>query len=572
MLGPVPSLPDPPPISIVMLNLDGRAHLKRLVPLLEAATDYPALELVVVDNGSSDGSVEYLEQAPVSYPIRVERNSENVSFSAGCNQGSARARFDHLLFLNNDVEPFELGWLTELVACLLRSRASAVGSTLLHGAGRPGEVASGYLIQHQGVRFIRKDGHVTPINHLDATAGLERLGTDVPSPAVTAACMLIERATLERVGGFTPGFHYGYEDVDLGLKLLADGGITVCSGRSVLFHHESATRLATQELPDRRVMRVAHQRLLMKRWGPQLARAYLRDRLEQTGLWSEGPKPEVALTSSSDRDSERRVRELGDALEESGWEVAHVERVGNGWGDLPAGTDLLVVTDPGYGAALSSGEVVAAWILGDVERWARRPWLRHCNLLLAGTPGSADSLEALGRYAIEFPVGDDPHALARQLTEAVRNRNERWRFCLKLPRRTALGRAAKLASALREELERRGHLCKQQLADEWERLDGLTADVAISLDRTYVPTPAELSVLLVAGAVGGDALDGRWDLVAVADGPLAERLNGLPARPPLFSLGLDGGNGIAPAVDRLLEALGHTADGAGFTASIAQPA
>jgi hypothetical protein len=319
-------------------------------------------------------------------------------------------------------------------------------------------------------------------------------------------------------------------------------------------------------------MRVAHQRLLMKRWGPQLARAYLRDRLERTGLWSERRGPEVALTSSSDPDSEQRVRELGDALEENGWDVAHVERVGNGWGDLPAGTDVLVVTDPGYGAELSSGMVVAAWILGDVERWARVPWLRRCDLLLAGTPESAESLEVMGRYALDFPKGDDPHALARELTEAVRDRNERWRFCLKLPRRTTLGRAAKLAGALREELERRGHLCKQQLADEWDRLDGLTADVAISLDRSYVPTPAELSVLLVQGAADGDALDGRWDLVAVEDGPLAERLSGLPPRPPLVALGLDGGNGIAPAVDRLLEALEHAADGAGFTASITAPA
>ena len=572
MLGPVPALPDVPSISIVMLNLDGRAHIQRLVPLLESATDYPAIELVVVDNGSCDGSVEYLERAPVSYPIRIERNSENVSFSAGCNQGAARASFDHLLFLNNDVEPFEPGWLIELVACLLRSRAAAVGSTLLHGAARPGEVASGYLIQHQGVRFRRKSGHVTPINHLDAAAGLERLGTDVPSPAVTAACMLIERTTLERVGGFTPGFHYGYEDVDLGLKLLADGGITVCSGRSVLFHHESATRLSTQALPDRRGLRLVHQRLLMKRWGPQLERAYVRDRLEQMGLWSERPQPEVALTSSTDPGTERRVRELGDALEERGWGVAYVERVGSGWGDLPAGTDVLVVTDHGYGAQIPSGVVLAAWLFGDVERWALRPWLRRCHLLLAGTRETGEALAALDRHAIAFPGEGDLSGLARELTDIVETRNRRWRFCLKLPRHLACGRTPLSTGALRAELERRGHLCTVQLADEWERLDGLTADVVISLSPAYEPTPAELSVLFAEEPLASDALGGRWDLVAVDDGPLAERLSSQPPRPPLISLGLHSRNGIESAVDRLMEALGHAAESTGFSASIAEPA
>ena len=573
MLGPVPPLPAPPPISIVMLNLDGRAHLERSVPLLESATDYPEIELIVVDNGSTDGSLEYLDSAPVSYPISVERNPENVSFSAGCNQGAARARFDHLLFLNNDVEPFEPGWLRELVVCLSRSGASAVGATLLHGAGRPGEVASGYLIQHQGVRFRRKDGWVTPINHLDATAGLERLGRDVPSPAVTAACMLVERSTLERVGGFTPGFHYGYEDVDLGLKLVASGGITLCSGRSVLFHHESATRLATLELPDRRDRRMANQRLLMSRWGPQLEREYVRDRLERTGLWSERPRPEVALTSCCDPDDERATRELGDALEELGWEVAFVERVGSGWGQPPAGADLLVVTDHGYGAELPNGVLVAGWLLGDVERWARRPWLRRCHLLLAGNAEVERALAALGRHAIAFPADGDWDARARELTDLVDTGNRRWRFCLKLPRAPGSGRSTlTLAGELRRELERRGHVCTLQLADEWERLDGLTADVSISLARAYDPKPAQLNMLLLLEEPPGEeALAGGFDVVAVDSGPLAERLGRLAPVPPLTSLGLAGGDGVSSAVDRLLEALRHAAEDTGYAASIAEP-
>jgi hypothetical protein len=223
---------------------------------------------------------------------------------------------------------------------------------------------------------------------------------------------------------------------------------------------------------------------------------------------------------------------------------------------------------------LPSGVLVAGWVLRDVVRWASRPWLRRCHLLLTGSAEAGDALRELGRHSIAFPADGDWDARARELTELVEAGNRRWRFCLKLPRGPGSGQSIHaLAGELRGELERRGHLCTLQLADEWERLDGLTADVSISLSRAYEPKPAQLNVLLlVEETPRPETLAGRFDVVAVDSGPLAERLGALAPLPPLVSLGLDGRDGIGSAVDRLLEALRRVAEDTGFTQSIGERA
>ncbi|HSL76305.1 MAG TPA: glycosyltransferase, partial [Candidatus Limnocylindrales bacterium] len=90
-----------PLVSIVMLNRDGEAHLRRNLPAL-AATAYRDVELIVVDHASTDGSLKVLETFRPAFPVRVLRNPENTTFSAGNDQGAAEARGELLLFLNND--------------------------------------------------------------------------------------------------------------------------------------------------------------------------------------------------------------------------------------------------------------------------------------------------------------------------------------------------------------------------------------------------------------------------------------------------------------------------------------
>ena len=117
-LGPPPERERWPTVTAIVPTRDGLGHLKRLFACLSAHTDYPELEVVVVDNASSDGTLDYLKSLQTPFPVHLVANAENLSFARANACGVEHASGELLLFLNNDVEPFEPGWLMELVAAL----------------------------------------------------------------------------------------------------------------------------------------------------------------------------------------------------------------------------------------------------------------------------------------------------------------------------------------------------------------------------------------------------------------------------------------------------------------------
>jgi hypothetical protein len=158
-LAPV-TLDHGPLVSIVILNRDGRDHLERCLRAV-AATAYRDVEIIVVDNGSTDGSAELAEGMELPFPLRVIRNAENRSFSDANDQAAAVADGKLLLFLNNDVEPITEGWLGSMVETLTTSGAHAVGARLIYPANRGGTRAGARFadltLQHRGVAFDRRE-------------------------------------------------------------------------------------------------------------------------------------------------------------------------------------------------------------------------------------------------------------------------------------------------------------------------------------------------------------------------------------------------------------------------------
>jgi O-antigen biosynthesis protein len=274
-LGPVSEPRSEPLVSIVVLNRDGVEHLRRLLAGLIERTDYPRLELILVDNGSRDGSLELIRSVEAPFPISVLANPHNESFSDANNQGAELAGGELLLFLNNDVEPFEPGWLRELVACHSESGAGAVAATLLcREEEHERAFAHGYGVQHRGLVFHEEEGRLAPgLRGWEDDPLDEALGEDAECEAVAAACLLVAAATYKEIGGFSPGYFYGCEDVDLCLKLRAAGMPVVCSGRSIAIHHPASTR-RTVPFEEAREIKLANRRLLWERWGPELRDDY----------------------------------------------------------------------------------------------------------------------------------------------------------------------------------------------------------------------------------------------------------------------------------------------------------
>jgi GT2 family glycosyltransferase len=509
-LGPPPQREEWPPVSIVVINRDGEEHLRLLLPRLAAATDYPRLELILVDNASRDGSVELARSVPLPFPLTVVENDENLSFSDANDDGAERATFDRLLFLNNDAEPFEPGWLKELVACLEGSGAAAVGATLLHGDTYKGRARSEYVIQHRGVEFGVEAGGLVPLKSGDGDDLALWEPDDAETPALTAACLLVNRQAFDRVGGFTTGFQWGWEDVDLGLKLRSWGERLVCSGRSLLIHHESSTRWR-EDREWRRSTKAANQRLLMERWGPQLGREYLLDRFAARGFWTDAQPPRIAVVLAGGEAADRGVRELADGLEGQGWRTSLVEPGGNSWRELPVDADFVLITDPAFGVSLPSNAACIPWVEGETEGWTEAPLLRRAELTLVSELGVARDLEAAGVAPVLFSGA----AEAERLIGMLHERAQHLRFCIKLSRDW---RRAPAAMALRRSLEVHGHACCVQLADEWELVGGMSADVAIVCGDPgrFSPKPAQLNVLWPPDGIRPTECD-AWDLVVVGD-------------------------------------------------------
>lgn len=213
----------------IVIPVHGCAQLtERCLDLVLDGLD-PDCEVVVVDDASADATAELL--AGYGERIRVLRLEQNSGFATACNRGAAAAAGGRLLFLNNDTEP-QPGWLAALRRYAdANPRAAAVGAKLLYPTG---------AVQHAGVVF-GQDGYP---HHLYAGFPADHPAVSRPRrlQAVTAACLLVERAAFEEAGGFDPGFHNSLEDVDLCLRIGAAGGEVHYCDEAALIHLESASR------------------------------------------------------------------------------------------------------------------------------------------------------------------------------------------------------------------------------------------------------------------------------------------------------------------------------------------
>jgi len=406
-----------PLVSVVILNRDGRSHLERCLRAV-ASTAYRDVEVVVVDNGSTDGSADLAERLEMPFPVKVIRNEDNRSFSEANGQGVAVATGDLICFLNNDVDPITEHWLGYLVETLTTTTgAAAVGARLLYprhrGGPRAGARFDDLTLQHRGVAFDRSAPIPMP---LVIGAGEDPLApaaaTVEERPALTAACLLVSRTAFETVGGFSLAYDYGLEDVDLCLKLRGAGGRLLYDGRAALWHHESATR-ASDAGPRR--ARVAHNlEAYLDSWGPRVFREAILDVLAGGRRFSSAPF-HVAITVTDDDPGAGfgdwyTGHELGDALQALGWRVSYLERVADGWYKPdPSVEAVVVLLDACDIRRLPRHLVALAWLRNWPERWLERPWFDDYDLVFASSARIVDMVrERSAKVASLLPIATNP--------------------------------------------------------------------------------------------------------------------------------------------------------------------
>ena len=274
-----------PLVSIIILNRNGLNHLKVLFKDFSFKTNYSNFEIIVVDNASTDKSVDFLKSLK-DLPIKIIENKENVSFSKGNNDAVKIANGDYILLLNNDIEP-TCGWLNEMMGAIVYNKnVGAVGAKLLYPyIHEKNKHQYSFSIQHAGDIFIEKikpDCQYGALNRNKFSTEIfskELLGNK-KCLLVTGAVLLIKKEIYLELGGLDEDYWYGYEDIDFNLRLYEKGYNVILSNSALLFHHESATPRESSVLPY-------NARLLCKKWGSYLFKELLCDKLEKNHFFTD---------------------------------------------------------------------------------------------------------------------------------------------------------------------------------------------------------------------------------------------------------------------------------------------
>jgi GT2 family glycosyltransferase len=184
------------------------------------------------------------------------------NFSRLNNEAVRVAKGELLCFLNNDIEPLDGSWLTNLVTRAVEPDVGAVGAMLLYPDGS---------IQHAGVAIGigGAAGHVQKGVMPDSTRGDFRYFATRRVSAVTAACLVVSRDKFLSVGGFDEqAFPVAFNDVDFCLKLNSRRLRNMFVAESRLIHHESKSR-GQDDNPEKRERFARELRQLQQRWETQ---------------------------------------------------------------------------------------------------------------------------------------------------------------------------------------------------------------------------------------------------------------------------------------------------------------
>ncbi len=245
-----------PRVSVIVLNLNGREHLSPCFESLLAGDGSSASrEILLVDNGSSDGSVEFVRDTFPS--VRIVELSHNHGYAAAMNLGCREAAGEILVFINNDTRADDDA-VSRLVAPIEAGTTVATAAKILSFDGRELHFAGG------GTNF-----HGIAFQHAMGEQDGDAYSKGGPTLFGCGAAMAIRRDVFFEVGAFDEGFFAYYEDVDLGWRLWVLGYDVQFVPEARVYHHHSATSL---KIPIHRV-RVLHIRnplqMIYKNYGDE---------------------------------------------------------------------------------------------------------------------------------------------------------------------------------------------------------------------------------------------------------------------------------------------------------------
>ncbi|RPI83289.1 MAG: glycosyltransferase [Chloroflexi bacterium] len=223
-------------VSIIIPTRDNLFYLEKCISSLLKLTEYKNYEIILIDNNSQEQqTLDYYKQLKQYPAIRMLSYPQEFNYSKVNNFGSNHANGEILLFLNNDVEIVEPGWLEEMVRWVEQPQVGVVGAKLLYPDG---------TIQHAGI-VLGMEGHASHVfggmreGHSGPFGSIEWYRN---YSAVTGACLMVRKEVFEKAGRFDENYLLAFNDVELCTRIAGYGYRVVYTPFARLIHYEGKSR------------------------------------------------------------------------------------------------------------------------------------------------------------------------------------------------------------------------------------------------------------------------------------------------------------------------------------------
>jgi GT2 family glycosyltransferase len=256
-------------VSIIVVTYNNLPLTHHCLSSLERCNDYAAVEIIVVDNHSTDGTPSMLRDWAAASPQRkVILNQDNLGFAAANNQGLAIASGEYLVLLNNDTQVTP-GWIRSLRGHLQRNRRLGLVGPVTNNIGNEARIDIHYDSMDdmvpQSLLFTRR--HV---------------GKLLPMRTLAFFCVMMPRSTYERIGPLDEAFGRGFFEDDDYCRRIEAAGLEIACAEDVFIHHHLSASFNKLKSEERVALFEKNKAIYEAKWG-----AWVPHRHRQPGARSQ---------------------------------------------------------------------------------------------------------------------------------------------------------------------------------------------------------------------------------------------------------------------------------------------
>ena len=250
-----------PKISVIVLTYNNLDLTKACLDSILRWSDYPNIEIIIVDNASTDGSPDYLTAFQKKHPqIKLLLNENNLGFAAGNNVGLKAATGDYLVMLNNDtvVTP---GWLLTMLRHLQADDTIGLIGPVTNNIGNEAKIN----IEYNNLKEMLPLAMQYTTNHM---------GRHFPIKTAAFFCVMLPRKVFEKVGLLDEDFGRGFFEDDDYCRRVEQLNLSVVCAEDVFIHHNLSASFDKLKQEDRQKLFNDNKKTYEKKWGEWVPHTY----------------------------------------------------------------------------------------------------------------------------------------------------------------------------------------------------------------------------------------------------------------------------------------------------------